>query len=140
MKNALLALALIGVAVAAVYFYPTSGPYFPVVGYADANGLRFTLLHEPVISERGCQDITKGLAAPLLERCPACVHQVQCLTAVPPEWREVFDGSPVKTYRVRAGKQRILVGGAQAGTVCGLLEQQLRSQGQESASCLAPGT
>jgi hypothetical protein len=138
-KNMLLALALIGGAVAAVYFYPAGGPYYSAVSYAESDGSRLTFLHEPVSSERGCRDIIERLAVPLRERCPACVHQAQCLSAVPPEWREVLENAPVKSYLVRAGRQRILVAGDQAAKVCGLLEQQLRRQGLKSARCLAPG-
>jgi hypothetical protein len=135
----LIALALIGGAVAAVCFYPAGGPYYPVVGYADSDGSRFTFLHEPVSSERGCNDIIERLAAPLRKQCSACVHQIQCLNAVPPEWRGALENAPLKGYLVRAGRQRILVAGAEAARVCGLFEQQLRSRGLKSARCLAPG-
>ncbi|MGB5080121.1 MAG: hypothetical protein WBO23_05190 [Burkholderiales bacterium] len=139
MKNMLLALALIAAAVAAVYFYPAGGPYYPSVGYADPDGSRFTFLHQPVSAERGCRDITERLASPLRKQCAACLQPARCPGAVPPEWRDALEDRPVTGYTVRAGKQRILVAGAQAAKVCALLEQQIRSQGLASARCVAPG-
>jgi len=138
-KNMLIALVLIAAAAAAVYFWPSGGPYYPSVGYADPEGSRFTFLHQPVSSERGCRDLAERLAAPLRKQCAACLQPAQCPSAVPPEWRDALEDRPVGGYTVRADKQRILVAGAQAAKVCAQLEQQIRRQGLTSARCVAPG-
>jgi len=135
----LIALVLIAAAAAAVYFWPSGGPYYPSVGYADPEGSRFTFLHQPVSSERGCRDLAERLAAPLRKQCAACLQPAQCPSAVPPEWRDALEDRPVGGYTVRADKQRILVAGAQAAKVCAQLEQQIRRQGLTSARCVAPG-
>ena len=135
----LLVLALIAGSAAAVYFWPAGGPYYPSALYADPEGTRFTFLHEPVSTERGCRDITGKLAAQLRSRCAACVREVRCPRTVGAEWLSAIENRPVAGYSVRADKQRILVAGAQAAKVCAALERQLRSRGLKDARCIAPG-
>lgn len=141
MKQALIAVVLVGVAAVLAHMHVVSQTYHPVTRVASPDGLVFTVVQNPTTERRTCGAANDRFLLPIKSQCSECkVVLARCERELEPFEVEIFEGKAAGQHQVLSPGMRMTIDGPQhlARTGCEALAAQLLRNGYRRSRCLPP--
>src|SRR5687767_12784026 len=141
MKQAVIALVLIGAASVFAHLPVVAQTYYPVVRVTSPEGLAFTAVHEPTSDREACGVANETFLAPFKAMCDGCrVETARCERELEGLAAALSDGKSIPHHRVLAPGLHVAIEGpdAAAGLGCDYIARGLIAQGIPSVACLPP--
>ena len=141
-RNALIAVALIGVASLVAHFYVQSQVYYAVVKFTTPEGLSITALLAETPDRGACGEANERFLAPIKQQCKGCkVISARCARELEGLELALSHGNPLPHFQIVAvGVRLALLGPAElAKGGCAQIAADLTGRGVRSAACISPG-
>jgi hypothetical protein len=142
MKQAVIALLVIGAAAVLAHLHVVSQTYHPSVRIASPDGLTYIAVQSATAERRACGEANERFLGPLKVQCKECrIVSARCERAIEGEVELALDeGKPLAYYSIVAPGVRMAITGPQdmAKLSCELIVGDMVKRGLRSAACVVP--
>ena len=143
MKQAIIALVLIGIGSWLAHLHVVSQLYYPVVQLSSPEGLTYTAVQDSTQARQACGAANERFLGPVKDRCKQCqVVLARCERRLEGLELALYDGVPLPHHRVFAPGIRMAIVGPleSAKTTCEYIAGDMVKRGLRSAACVYPST
>ena len=141
MRQAIIALVLIGIGSWLAHLHVVSQLYYPVVQLSSPEGLTYTAVQDATQERQACGAANERFLGPVKGRCKQCkVVFARCERNLEGLELALLDGVPLPHHRVFApGIRMAIVGSPEAArTTCEYIAGDMVKRGLRSAACVYP--
>jgi hypothetical protein len=141
MKQALIALVLIGIGSWLAHLHMASQLYYPVVQLSSPEGLTYTAVQDSTHERQACGAANERFLGPVKERCKQCkVVFARCERVLEGLELALLEGVPLPHHRVFAPGIRMAIVGSpeSAKATCEYIAGDMVKRGLRSAVCVYP--
>jgi hypothetical protein len=141
MKQAIIALVLIGIGSWLAHLHVVSQLYYPVVRLSSPEGLTYTAVQDSTNERQACGAANERFLGPVKELCKQCkVAFARCERQLEGLELALLDGVPLPHHRVFAPGIRVAIVGLpeSAKTTCEFIAGDMVKRGLRSAACVYP--
>jgi hypothetical protein len=137
-KQALIAVLLVGVTSVLAHLHVAAQSYYPVVQVKSPEGLVFTAVHEPLSERRACAEANHRFLAPFKSMCGDCrIVVARCEREMEGVKAALTERSPILQHLILAPGLQLAISGPEAAASSSCIHIA-RSSADQGIRCMPP--